>query len=175
MMPTAGYCSKQLHSAMKGLGTNEDTLVEILCTRSHEEVHQIATAYQQAYGTSLKSDVKGDTSGPFQRLLVLSIAVRYIHVASSRLNHWNYAQGCRDERFFDKSKAAEQAATLYKAGEAKLGTDEDAFVEILSKAGQRQAYYIFQEYKKISGRTIEQAIKAEMSGDLLNGLLAIGN
>jgi len=155
MMPTAGYCSKQLHSAMKGLGTNEDTLVEILCTRSHEEVHQIATAYQQAYGTSLKSDVKGDTSGPFQRLLVLSIA------------------GCRDERFFDKSKAAEQAATLYKAGEAKLGTDEDAFVEILSKAGQRQAYYIFQEYKKISGRTIEQAIKAEMSGDLLNGLLAI--
>lgn len=64
---------------------------------------------------------------------------------------------------------------MYSAGEAKLGTDEDAFVEILSKVGPRQGYYIFEEYKKISGRTIEQALKAEMSGDLLNGLLAVGN
>ena len=29
-------------------------------------------------------------------------------------------------------------------------------------------------YKKISGKTIEQALKSEMSGDLLHGLLDIG-
>jgi len=83
-------------------------------------------------------------------------------------------QGNRDEAFSDRPKAAEQAALLYGAGEAKLGTDEDAFVEILSKVGHRQAFYIFQEYKRIAGRTIEQALKAEMSGDLLTGLLAVG-
>ena len=75
---------------------------------------------------------------------------------------------------FDAGKAAEQAATLYRAGEAKLGTDEDAFVDILGSAGQRQAYLILEEYKKIAGRTIEQALNDELSGDLLKGLLALG-
>ena len=83
-------------------------------------------------------------------------------------------QGVREERSFNPSKAAEQAATLYGAGEAKLGTDEDAFVEILSHIGQRQAFLVFEEYKKVSGRTIEQAIKDEISGELLKGLLALG-
>ena len=59
-------------------------------------------------------------------------------------------------------------------GEGKVGTDENAFVEILGHAGQHQAYLIFQEYKKISGKTIEQAMKSEMSGELLEGLLSMG-
>jgi hypothetical protein len=33
---------------------------------------------------------------------------------------------------------------------------------------------MFKMYKKISGKTIEQALKSEMSGDLLHGLKDIG-
>ena len=84
-------------------------------------------------------------------------------------------EGVKDERGYDHARAREQAETLYNAGEGKIGTDESAFVEILAHAGQRQAYLIFEEYKKISGKTIEQAMKSEMSGELLNGLLAMGN
>jgi len=155
MMPTPAYCAKQLHKAMKGAGTDEETLVEIVCSRNRLEVAQIADAYLEAYGHTLVCDIKDDTSGPLTRLLTLMI------------------KGIRDERSVDVTVAAQQAETLYQAGEAKLGTDEDAFVEILANANQRQAYLIFEEYKKISGRTIEQALKAEMSGDLLNGLLAV--
>lgn len=155
MMPTAEYCAKQLHKAMKGAGTDEDILVEILCSRPYDEIVQIAAAYQEKYGTSLESDIKGDTSGPFQRLLVLAL------------------QGVKDEHAYDPDLAKQQAETLYNAGEGKIGTDEDAFVEILSHAGQRQSYLIFQAYKAISGKTIEQAMKSEMSGELLSGLLAI--
>jgi len=140
---------------MKGLGTDEETLVEVLCSRSQEEVALIASAYAVDYGNSLEDDIKSETSGPLLRLLVLTL------------------QGVREERSFNPSKAAEQAATLYGAGEAKLGTDEDAFVEILSHIGQRQAFLVFEEYKKVSGRTIEQAIKDEISGELLKGLLAL--
>jgi annexin A7/11 len=39
---------------------------------------------------------------------------------------------------------------------------------------RRQTSAIFQEYTQISGKTIEQALKSEMSGDILNGLLDIG-
>lgn len=77
---------------------------------------------------------------------------------------------------FKKTKQCKvrKSIILITLGEGKIGTDENAFVDILAHAGQRQAYLIFQEYKKISGKTIEQAMNAEMSGELLSGLLAIG-
>jgi len=155
MMATPHYCAKQLHKAMKGAGTDEETLVEILCSRSHQEVLQIATAYETEYGNALVDDINGDTSGPLQRLLVMTV------------------EGARDETSVDAEKATQQAALLYGAGEAKLGTDEDTFVNIIGQVGPNQAHLIFEEYKKISGRTMEQAIRDEFSGELLTGLLAL--
>jgi annexin A7/11 len=48
MMPTVEYCAKQCHKAIKGLGTNEDLLVEILCSRPADEVKEIAAAYEES-------------------------------------------------------------------------------------------------------------------------------
>jgi len=120
-------------------------------------------------------DIKSETSGALMRLLVLTLEVKSKSAWIRFESHFIYrlCQGVRDEGTVDAEKAAEQAALLYGAGEAKLGTDEDAFVEVLSHAGQHQAYLIFEEYKKIAGRTMEQALKDEISGDLLKGLLAM--
>ena len=128
------------------------------------------------YGKSLMDDIKSETSGALMRLLVLTLEVKSKSAWIRFESHFIYrlCQGVRDEGTVDAEKAAEQAALLYGAGEAKLGTDEDAFVEVLSHAGQHQAYLIFEEYKKIAGRTMEQALKDEISGDLLKGLLAMG-
>ncbi len=61
-------------------------------------------------------------------------------------------------------------------GEGRIGTDENVFVDIFGFAAQcrRQTSEMFKMYKKISGKTIEQALKSEMSGDLLHGLQDIG-
>jgi len=155
MLPTELYLAKQLKKAMRGAGTDEDVLVEILCSRSYQEVQRIAAAYEDKYGSPLESDLISDTTGPFKRLMVMIV------------------NGVRDESFVCHDKAREQAELLYNAGEAIVGTDEDMFVEIIGHAGQRQCYLIFEEYKKISGITIEQAMQNEMSGEVLNGLLAI--
>ena len=37
-----------------------------------------------------------------------------------------------------------------------------------------QLRLIFEEYKNVSGRTIEQALEAELSGELLEAILGIG-
>ena len=37
-----------------------------------------------------------------------------------------------------------------------------------------QLKLVFEEYKNVSGRTIEQALEAELSGELLDAMLAIG-
>lgn len=46
--PPADYLCKQLHMAMEGMGTNEHTLIEILCSRSNSEVQDIVTAYERS-------------------------------------------------------------------------------------------------------------------------------
>ena len=63
---------------------------------------------------------------------------------------------------------------LYAAGEAKLGTDESRFNSILAVQSYEQLRVVFEEYQKVSKHTIEQAISSEMSGDLKDGMLAIG-
>ena len=39
------YDCNQINSAMKGLGTNEDSLIEIFATRSNERINQIKQRY----------------------------------------------------------------------------------------------------------------------------------
>lgn len=98
-----------------------------------------------------------ETDGNFRRLLTL------------------IATGVRDAPgTVDAASAKEQAEKLYAAGEAKLGTDEEVFNRIMAHASFEQLRLVFEEYKKISGQTIEQAIKHEMSGELCDAMMAIG-
>lgn len=47
VIPPVDYLCKQLHKAMEGVGTNEHTLIEILCSKSNTEVGEIVTAYER--------------------------------------------------------------------------------------------------------------------------------
>jgi len=59
-----------LHKAIKGLGTDEKALNSILGTRTKDQLIAIAKAYQLAHNTPLENDIKGDTHGNYERLLV---------------------------------------------------------------------------------------------------------
>lgn len=62
----------------------------------------------------MQKDVEDDTSGHFRRLLVAQI------------------QGNRDEsKTFDRTAAQDDAQALFKAGEAKWGTDESMWALII--------------------------------------------
>uniref|UniRef100_A0A669CSK1 Annexin n=1 Tax=Oreochromis niloticus TaxID=8128 RepID=A0A669CSK1_ORENI len=65
------YDVTSLHNAIKGAGTDEKVLVEILASRTSQQVKQIVAAYKQEYDHDLEKDITGDTSGHFQRLLVI--------------------------------------------------------------------------------------------------------
>jgi annexin A7/11 len=60
-------------------------------------------------------------------------------------------------------------------GEGQWGTEEHVFNRILTHSSHAQLKIVFQQYKEVSGgRCIEEALRNEISGDLLDGLLAIG-
>lgn len=46
MTPTNDYLAKELHHAVDGIGTNEETIIEIMCTSSNAEINNIKKAYK---------------------------------------------------------------------------------------------------------------------------------
>uniref|UniRef100_A0A665WQI9 Annexin n=1 Tax=Echeneis naucrates TaxID=173247 RepID=A0A665WQI9_ECHNA len=147
----------ELNSAIKGAGTDEACLIEILSSRSNNEIKEINRIYKQGEKLrSLEDAISGDTSGHFRRLLV------------------SLAQGNRDEREnVDISLAKQDAQALYAAGENKLGTDESKFNAILCARSKSHLRAVFLEYQHMCGRDIEKSISREMSGDLESGMLAV--
>lgn len=62
----------------------------------------------------------------------------------------------------------------FVSGELRLGTDESVFNAVLCSRSFPQLMAIFQEYQFLTGHDIDDAIKAEFSGDLEKALRAIG-
>uniref|UniRef100_A0A3Q3QBJ5 Annexin n=1 Tax=Monopterus albus TaxID=43700 RepID=A0A3Q3QBJ5_MONAL len=148
--------ASELHSAIKGAGTDEACLIEILSSRTNAEIREITRVYKQEYKKSLEDAIIGDTSGHFRRLLV------------------SLSQGSRDEREnVDITLAKQDAQTLYAAGENKLGTDESKFNAILCARSKPHLRAVFHEYQQMCGRDIEKSICREMSGDLESGMVAV--
>ncbi|XP_031435497.1 annexin A11a isoform X2 [Clupea harengus] len=146
----------ELHDAIKGAGTDEACLIEILSSRSNAEIREINQIFKTEYKKKLEDAISGDTSGHFRRLLI------------------SLAQGNRDEREnVDVSLAKQDAQSLYAAGENKLGTDESKFNAILCARSKPHLRAVFNEYQQMCGRDIEKSIGREMSGDLESGMVAV--
>jgi hypothetical protein len=67
IMPSELFADK-LYLAMKGTGTDEDSLSRILISRFELDMEDIRNIYKNKYNSNLKDDIISDTSGPYQKL-----------------------------------------------------------------------------------------------------------
>ncbi|XP_077115505.1 annexin A11 isoform X1 [Ranitomeya variabilis] len=150
------YDAHEIHDAIKGAGTDEECLIEILASRSNAEVQEINRVYKTEFKKTLEQAIKSDTSGHFERLLV------------------SLCQGNRDESSnVDMSLVQRDVQELYAAGENRLGTDESKFNAILCSRSRAHLNAVFSEYQRMCNRDLEKSICREMSGDLERGMLAV--
>ncbi|XP_076875984.1 annexin A4 [Brachyhypopomus gauderio] len=156
LMTPPVYDAYELKHAIKGAGTDEACLLEILASRSNAEIRAFTAAYTQEYGKNLEEDISGDTSGMFKRVLVSLLTA-----------------GRDESTVVDEALAKKDAKDMYDAGEARWGTDEAKFLTILCVRNRNHLLRVFQEYQSIAGRDIEDSIKREMSGNLEEVFLAI--
>uniref|UniRef100_H2Y7G1 Annexin n=1 Tax=Ciona savignyi TaxID=51511 RepID=H2Y7G1_CIOSA len=156
MLTPREYDAQSLYKAMDGIGTTESTLVEVLVSRTNQEIREIKEAYKRLYKQDLEKRLISETSGHFKKLLV-------------SLNN-----GCRDEStHVDLNKARDDANKLYQAGEKKWGTDESTFNMIMASRSMPQLQATFEEYYKIANRDIIKSVKSEFSGSIEDGMVAV--
>ncbi|XP_014789405.1 annexin A7 [Octopus bimaculoides] len=156
MDPPRVYDAKELKRAIKGLGTDEDALIEILLTRNNEELAEIKEHFKKLYGDQLEDAIISETSGHLKRILVSQTTC----ARSTDMN-------------VDAALANKDAQELYDAGEGKFGTDESVFNKVLSLRSRPQLIATFAAYEKIADRDIMDSIQRETSGDLQKAYLTI--
>ena len=150
------YDADELRKAMKGLGTNEDTLIEIIASRPPQVIQAIKAKFNEKYKRDLEADVKSETSGTLRKLLIALLQCgRSVNTNPN------------------PSQCAQIADEIYKAGEAKLGTDESVFNKYFCTLSPHELALVSKEYHKLTGHTILQAIDKEFSGDAKKTLRTI--
>jgi len=150
--------AQEIHEAISGAGTDETTLVEVLATKTNEELERIKEKYKELYEVEMEEDLASDTSGYFRRLM--------ISLVSAGRQEDIYAN-------VDYDKAREDAQKFLDAGESRWGTDEEDLNAILCLRSRPQLKLTFREFEDLAGKTIEESIADECSGDLQEGYLAV--
>ncbi|KAI8437170.1 hypothetical protein MSG28_010505 [Choristoneura fumiferana] len=134
MRPPAEYLCKELHNCMEGMGTDENTLVEILCTRTKKEIAEIVDAYERLYNRPLAEHMCSETSGDFRRLLTLIV-----------------------------TSPAAWFATRLRAAMQGLGTDDRTLVRIVVSRSELDLAAIAREYERLYDKTLESEIRLSAS------------
>ncbi|GFO20496.1 Annexin, partial [Plakobranchus ocellatus] len=150
LMPPVEFDAFSLHKAMKGLGTDETTLIGIICSKTPAELEDIKKAYKKDYKKDLEADVRGDTSGDFRELLLDRI-------------------GKKDnkEEKADKEKAETDATTLH------VNPKPDTLHEVFKGMGSQQIKATSDAHQKLFGENISESIKKASSGDAEAAYLAL--
>nr|BAE41165.1 unnamed protein product [Mus musculus] len=138
--------AEAIRKAIRGLGTDEKTLINILTERSNAQRQLIVKQYQAAYEQELKDDLKGDLSGHFEHVMVALVT----------------APALFDAKQLKKSMKG-------------TGTDEDALIEILTTRSSRQMKEISQAYYTVYKKSLGDDISSETSGDFRKALLTLAD
>ncbi|XP_049891215.1 annexin A2 [Epinephelus moara] len=146
LMPPLQHEAYRLQQAMVGLGSDEETLLEILCTRSGKQLREISAAYRQLYKKDLENELIGETSGDFAKLVV------------ALLNKEDVACGVQRD-----------VEALYASLNGKKAQAEP-WIDILTSRDSDHLKKVLMGLELESGQMVDQTVEKRFSGDFRLGL-----
>ena len=144
----AEYDADLLYKAMKGIGSDKDIITEVLCFRNPERINQIKEKFQEKYGKDLVAEIKSETSGDYQKIVL-------------KLLEGDRTQDGKA----DVEKCSGIADELYKAGEGKIGTDDSVFIKYFTSLSPNELLIVCKEYHKKYKKNMLDVIENEFNGN----------
>ncbi|CAH8576994.1 unnamed protein product [Schistosoma haematobium] len=153
----AEFDAIELHRAMRGTDTDEDTIIEILCTRTNEQIRRIKNVYPKLFdGCDLVNDVNNQITHQFKRIFM------------------SLLKADRDEfTFVDRNLVQRDVEELFNTIQQNIRIDESKFILILASRSYAHLRVVFDEYLRISEQTMEDTLKFRMRGNTLSALLSM--
>lgn len=144
----SSYDVVQLHNALKGLNPKGNTLIDILCTRTRDEIVAIQTEYEIMYGTPLEKDIAAGTSGDLEQLLLSLLRTE------------------RDIGFEGNLEAARvEARKMFGNKKESIDPDKSVFANVFAKCNPKQLEAICNAYQYVSAVPIQKGIKSLFYGE----------
>ena len=138
-----------LFSSMDGLGTDEDTLTEIIVTTPPYKFKEIAEKYEKKYSRKLEDDIKSDTSSEYRRLLIAII------------------QGNRRENPYPNIKKIKEMVSELKVEEGEK-LDKDIFIKHFALSSPSEIIMLFYYYEKQYKQSLLEVIENSFGSDSFN-------
>ena len=135
-----------LRNAMRGLGTDEDGLIDVLCKRPVAHRMEIVKVYKTNYGKDLIKDVKGETDGNFRDLLVALM-----------------------------TPTSEYLTDELHSGLSGIGTDIEPLLDIMPTLTNYQMHEVSSLYKTKYGKTLEEKLQSDLSGGIRRLMVSLAN
>jgi annexin A7/11 len=146
-----------VHNAIKGVGTREAALNDVLLGRSNADMRAIKQAYHETFHKSMESDVKGDLSMKTERLFGMVMQATR-NEESAPIIPADLDRDCNE---------------LHRATDGRIDTDQVQVCSILSQRSDGQIRSIAQMYQQKYHITLQKIIEKEFSGHMKDALLVM--
>nr|CDS26800.1 annexin [Hymenolepis microstoma] len=137
--PTADAMA--LDKAMKGLGTDEQAIIDILANRTIKQRKKIAKRYKASFGRDLQQSLSKETSGKFRKVVQMS--------------------------FLDRAHL--NAKALFKAMDG-LGTKESVIIQVLCTASNQEIAELRDAYERVLLEKNENPLRHDIEKDVISDL-----
>lgn len=139
----------EIFESVDGAGTDEDTLTEVVGSRSNFRLSEIKQLFKEKYNEEVESRISAEASGDYKRLMISLLQCK------------------RDEsRVVVEAEVEKDVEALYAAGEGKLGTDEETFNRFFVLSSPNHMRAVDRAYAKKTGKWLMDVIISEFDGDV---------
>ena len=135
----------EIYRAIKGAGTDEDLLSEIIATRPSRHIAHIRDRYKNLYDETLDEAIKGDTSKNYQKLLIAII------------------QAKRSDNPYPNSQKMKEMVEKLKGSDGKYQTD--FFIQYFSTCSYGEICTICRLFESTYKENVLDVIKNGMDKD----------
>jgi len=145
--PVEAEC-RMIKKAVDGLGSDKLLLYSILCGRSNEDMILLKKTYYKVYTDDLVARVSSEVGGDLKKVLTSAVQA---------------AEEEFDPDYHTQDKAEEDAEIIYKAGQGRWGTDEEAMAKIVVLSPPKYLKLLNGVYADKYGYTLFKAFEKELA------------